>query len=63
VRTAKRLGLIKVDERRLSRRYNDANRITIISREWCVCGLPMRAKLAILGKRASPAATPSWPKR
>ena len=33
-RTAKRLGLIQIDERRLSRRYNDANRITIISREW-----------------------------
>jgi hypothetical protein len=36
VRTAKRLGLIQVDERRLSRRYNDANRITIVSREWLV---------------------------
>jgi hypothetical protein len=34
LRTAKRLGLIQVDERRLSRRYNDANRITITSREW-----------------------------
>jgi hypothetical protein len=33
-RTAKRLGLIRIDERRLSRRYNDANRITIISQEW-----------------------------
>jgi hypothetical protein len=33
-RQAKRLGLILIDERRLSRRYNDANRITIISREW-----------------------------
>jgi hypothetical protein len=35
LRQAKRLGLIQIDERRLSRRYNDANRITIISREWC----------------------------
>ena len=35
-RTAKRLGLIQIDERRLSRRYNDANRVTIISREWLV---------------------------
>ena len=34
LRAAKRLGLIEVDERRLSRRYNDANRITIVSREW-----------------------------
>jgi transposase len=36
LRQAKRLGLIQVEERRLSRRYNDANRITIISREWRV---------------------------
>jgi hypothetical protein len=35
-RTAKRLGLIQIDERRLSRRYNDANRIAIVSREWLV---------------------------
>jgi hypothetical protein len=34
LRIAKRLGLIQIDERRLSRRYNDANRITILSREW-----------------------------
>jgi hypothetical protein len=33
-RMAKRLGLIQIDERRLSRRYNDANRTTIVSREW-----------------------------
>ena len=36
LRQAKRLGLIAVEERRLSRRYNDANRVTIISREWLV---------------------------
>jgi hypothetical protein len=36
LRIAKRLGLIQIDERRLSARYNDANRITIISREWRV---------------------------
>jgi hypothetical protein len=36
LRMAKRLGLIEIEERRLSRRYNDANRITIISREWRV---------------------------
>jgi hypothetical protein len=35
LRIAKRLGLIQIDERRLSRRYNDANRVTIVSREWC----------------------------
>jgi hypothetical protein len=34
LRAAKRLGLIEIDERRLSRRYNDANKITITSREW-----------------------------
>jgi hypothetical protein len=34
LREAKRLDLIRVDERRLSARYNDANRITIISWEW-----------------------------
>jgi hypothetical protein len=34
LRIAKRLGLILIDERRLSRRYNDANKITIISPEW-----------------------------
>jgi hypothetical protein len=36
LRIAKRLGLILIDERRLSRRYNDANKVTIISREWRV---------------------------
>jgi hypothetical protein len=36
LREAKRLGLIQVEERRLSWRYNDANRITIVSREWLV---------------------------
>ena len=35
-RAAKRLGLILIDERRLSARYNDANKVTIISREWLV---------------------------
>jgi hypothetical protein len=34
LRQAKRLGLIQIDERRLSARYNDANRITIIDRAW-----------------------------
>jgi hypothetical protein len=34
LRLAKRLRLIEVDERRLSRRYNDANRVTIVSPEW-----------------------------
>jgi len=34
LRMAKRLGLIQVDERRLSHRYNDANKVTIVSREW-----------------------------
>jgi hypothetical protein len=33
-RLAKRLGLIKVDPRSIGRRYNDANKVTIISREW-----------------------------
>jgi len=36
LRTARRLGLIRIEERRLSARYNDANRITIISQEWLV---------------------------
>jgi hypothetical protein len=34
LREAKRLRLIQVDERRLSARYNDANRVTIVSPEW-----------------------------
>jgi hypothetical protein len=34
VRTAKRLGLIEVDNRPIGRCYNDANKITIVSREW-----------------------------
>jgi hypothetical protein len=34
LRQAKRLGLLQIDERRLSHRYNDANRITIVSPEW-----------------------------
>ena len=36
LRLAKRSGLIEVDERRLSHRYNDANKVTIVSREWLV---------------------------
>jgi hypothetical protein len=35
LREAKQLCLIRIDERRLSARYNDANRITITNREWC----------------------------
>ena len=31
---AKRLGLITVDERRIGYRYNDSNRVRIVSREW-----------------------------
>jgi NADH:ubiquinone oxidoreductase subunit len=34
LREAKRLDMIRIDERRLSARYNDANRITIVSPEW-----------------------------
>jgi hypothetical protein len=34
LREAKRLNLIQVDERRLRARYNDANRVTIVSPEW-----------------------------
>jgi hypothetical protein len=34
MRMAKRLELIQIDERRLSRRYNDANKVTIVSKEW-----------------------------
>ena len=34
LRQAKRLGLLRIEERRLSARYNDANRVTIVSPEW-----------------------------
>jgi hypothetical protein len=34
LRIAKRLGLIDIDHRPIGRRYNDANKVTIISREW-----------------------------
>jgi hypothetical protein len=34
LRMAKRLGLITVDERRIGYRYNDANRVRIVSKEW-----------------------------
>jgi hypothetical protein len=34
LREAQRLGLIKIDPRPIGRRYNDANKVTIVSREW-----------------------------
>jgi hypothetical protein len=36
LRMAKRLGLITVDERRIGHRYNDSNRVRIVSWEWLV---------------------------
>jgi hypothetical protein len=60
LRTAKRLGLIEVDQRRLSARYNDANKVTIISREWRMW-LTYGQKETV--KNAKPAYQPKFPEQ